>query len=129
MILVDTSAWICFFRGTEPVASRVAQMLEDNQVALCGPVFTEILRGFRSEKEKTLVTPLLEGCRYLSQPDRLWEDAGNCGFILMRKGQTVHSMDLLIACYALAHSVPLFAVDRDFRFMKKAGIDINLITI
>ncbi|PWU19246.1 MAG: PIN domain nuclease [Bdellovibrio sp.] len=127
MILVDTSAWIDFFRGRRPLAEMVQQSLEANQVAICGPVMTEILRGFKSEKERNVVLPLLEGCRFLSQPDRLWEDAGNCGFHLRRIGKTVKTLDLLIACYAMAHSATILTSDGDFALMKKAGLDIGIL--
>lgn len=129
MILIDTSAWIHFFRGKGPVADLVATSLEDNQVALCGPVMTELLRGFKSQKERDLVVPMFSGCRMLSQPDRLWEDAGDCGFLVRRHGKTVKSMDLLIACYAIAHSTPILTLDSDFRLMKEAGLDLSIISV
>lgn len=128
MILVGTSAWIDFFRGKDPMASTVERYLAENQVALCGPIYTELVRGFRSKKEKNLVLPLLLGCRFLSQPDRLWEDAGDCGFLLKRVGKTVKSMDLLIACYAMAHATPLLTLDGDFSIIKKAGFSINIMS-
>lgn len=127
MILVDTSAWIDFFRGKDPIASVIEQYLAENQVTLCGPVYTELLRGFRSKKDRDLVLPLMLGCRFLSQPDRLWEDAGNCGFLLKREGKTVKSMDLLIACYAMAHSIPILTLDSDFSVIKKAGFNISIV--
>ena len=40
MILVDTSAWIDFFRGVPPLAERVDALLDSNELALCGPVIT-----------------------------------------------------------------------------------------
>ena len=128
MTLVDTSAWIDFFRGKEPMASAVEQYLAENQVALCGPIYTELMRGFRSKKERDLVMPLMQGCRFLSQPDRLWEDAGNCGFLLKRGGKTIKTMDLLIACYAMAHSIPILTSDGDFSLIKKAGFDIRVVS-
>ena len=45
MILVDTSAWIDFFRGRDPLAGWVDEALEANDVAVCGPVHTELRRG------------------------------------------------------------------------------------
>jgi tRNA(fMet)-specific endonuclease VapC len=124
--LIDTSAWIDFFKGKEPMAGAVERHLDDNKVALCGPVYTELLRGLRSKKDRSQVLPLLSGCRFLPQPERLWEDAGNCGFILRRQGKTIKSMDLLIACYAMAHSVPILTSDTDFSLISKAGFDLTI---
>src|SRR5258707_56413 len=102
MILVDTSAWIDFFRGIEPMASTVEKNLEENQSALCGPIITELFRGFKSKSERERILPLLDGCRFLAQPEHLWQDAGNLGFHLSRKGKTVKTLDLLIAAHAMA---------------------------
>jgi predicted nucleic acid-binding protein len=124
VILVDTSAWIDFFRGKGRVADRVDELLESNEVALCGPVVTELRRGLRSPSERRKVIPLLDGCHDLEQPARLWEEAGELGYVLARKGVTVKTMDLLVATYALSHSVALLASDSDFDGMRRAGVPL-----
>lgn len=126
MILVDTSAWVDFFRGTDPIASRVDELLEANEVALCGPVLTEIRRGLRSAAERRKVLPLLDGCHLLADPARLWKDAGDLGYALRRRGATIKTLDLLIATCALAASVPLLTTDSDFSLMRRAGIPLEL---
>jgi hypothetical protein len=124
LILVDTSAWIDFFRGRQPLADRVDDLLADNEVALCGPVVTELRRGLRSTAERRRLIPLLDGCHQLAQPEWLWEEAGELGFALARKGVTVKTLDLLIAIWALGHGVPLLATDADFDAMRAAGIPL-----
>jgi predicted nucleic acid-binding protein len=123
---VDTSAWVDFFRGTGPVADAVDALLDLGQVALCGPVVTELRRGLRGERERRLVLPLLGACHLLIQPARLWEEAGGLGFLLARKGVTARSMDLLIATYALAHGTAILTKDQDFAAMRRAGVPIAL---
>jgi tRNA(fMet)-specific endonuclease VapC len=124
--LVDTSAWIDFFRGREPAAGHVDRLLEANDVALCGPVITELRRGLKSAAERRRVMPLLDGCHMLEAPEALWEEAGDLGFMLARRGVTVKTLDLLVATYALSHDATLFAVDTDFEQMKKAGVPLIL---
>ena len=126
MILVDTSAWVDFFRGRGRFASRVDELIEVDQAALCGPVITEIRRGLRFKGERVRVLPLLEGCHLLAQPPDLWDEAGELGGWLRRRGATVKSLDLLIATYALAHGVPLLAADSDFNLMARAGLGLVL---
>ena len=126
MILVDTSAWIDFFRGASPVASAVDRALESDEVALCGPVLTELRRGLRSPAERRRVLPLLSGCHLLDPPPALWEEAGDLGYALARRGTSVKTLDLLIAAYALSHSVPLLTTDGDFARMRRAGIPLEL---
>jgi predicted nucleic acid-binding protein len=125
MILVDTSAWVEFFRGRGPLAGAVESLLETNDVALCGPVVTELRRGLHS-RDRGKVMPLLQACHLLEQPPSLWEDAGELGFAARRRGATVKSLDLLIAAYALSHSVPLLTKDRDFSALRRAGIPLLL---
>jgi predicted nucleic acid-binding protein len=126
MILVDTSAWIEFFRGREPLASRVDGLLDTNDVAVCGPVLLELRRGLRAADRGT-VLPLLEACHLLEQPPALWEEAGELGAAAGRRGSTVKSLDLLIAAYALSHSVPLLTTDSDFLALRRAGIPLLLV--
>lgn len=126
MILIDTSAWIEFFRAKPPLSDAVDDALDANEAALCGPVATELRRGLRSVAERRRVLPLLGGCHWLADPPRLWEEAGDLGFFLARKGVTAKSMDLLIATYALAHGSELLTSDTDFAKMKKAGVKLVL---
>jgi tRNA(fMet)-specific endonuclease VapC len=126
MILVDTSAWIEFFRGRDPMAQRVDALLESNDVAVCGPIITELRRGFRSSADRKRMLPLLEACYCLPQPEQLWEDAGDMGFALGRKGVSVKTLDLLIAGYALFHAVALLTADGDFKQIQKAGVPLLL---
>jgi predicted nucleic acid-binding protein len=126
VILIDTSAWIEFFRGRKPFADRVDQALEGDEAAICGPIQTELRRGLRSKAERAQVLLHLGGCRTLSQPVNLWEEAGELGFLLGRRGLTVKTLDLLIASYALAHGVSLLTTDQDFRRIRGAGIPLQL---
>ncbi len=125
MILVDTSAWVDFFRGNPP-GDRIDDLLEQDEVALCGPIITEIRRGLRTPAERRKVLPLLDACHTLVDPDDLWAEAGDLGFALARRGVTVKTLDLLIATYALANDVAILTRDEDFGAMRKAGIGLVL---
>lgn len=127
MILVDTSAWIEFFRGRDPWAGAVDEALATNEAALCGPIIAELRRGFLNERERAEVLPLLEACHFLRQPDELWLEAGDLGFALRRRGVTPKTLDLLIAVYALSHSASLLTLDKDFAAMRKAGVALALV--
>ena len=71
--------------------------------------------------------PLLQGCHWLDPPPALWEEAGELGYLLARKGANLKSMDLLIATFALSHGVALLTRDRDFELMRGAGIPLHLV--
>jgi predicted nucleic acid-binding protein len=98
-------------------------------VALCGPVVAEIRRGLRSHGERARVIPLLSGCPRLPDPPDLWEEAGDLGYALGRRGITVKTIDLLVATYALSHGVALLTADADFAQMQRAGAQLLLVDV
>jgi len=57
MIVVDTSVWIDVINEVEtPAAALCIQLLEDGApVALTDVIFTEVLQGFRTEREANAV--------------------------------------------------------------------------
>ncbi len=126
MILVDTSVWADFFRGKEPAASRMDDLLEADEVALAGPIVTELLRGVRSPKARVELEAALAGCHLLSEPSDLWRDAGLLGAAAGKKGHTVKTIDLLIATYAIAHDIALLTLDSDFAKLRDAGFALRL---
>jgi hypothetical protein len=126
VILVDTSAWVDFFRGHGRCCALVDAAVEHDEAALCGPIVTELRRGVRAT-ERARVLELLAACHLLPQPSDLWVEAGELGHLLRRRGATVKSMDLLIAAHALAHGVPLLSANADFALMQRAGLPLHLI--
>lgn len=56
----------------------------------------------------------------------LWEDAGDLGFALARRGTSVKTLDLLIAVHALSHTAAILTTDADFARMRSAGIPLVL---
>jgi predicted nucleic acid-binding protein len=126
VILVDTSAWVDFFRN-ERLATSVDEALGEGLVAVCGPVITELRRGL-SARTRGKVLALLDGCTLLEEPEDLWVHAGDLGFSLARRGVSAKSLDLLIAVYAMSHDVFLLTADRDFRAMAKAGVPLRFVS-
>ena len=113
MILIDTSAWIDFFRG-RGLDGDVDSALDTDEATLCGPVVTELRRGL-THTDREHVLGLLSGCRLLEPPDDLWQDAGDLGFALRERGVTAKTLDLLIATYALAYDIPVLTRDKRLR--------------
>jgi hypothetical protein len=55
LILVDTSVWIDFLRGKEPIASELMPLLDGGLVQAIEPVFGELLQGCRNSAETTRI--------------------------------------------------------------------------
>jgi predicted nucleic acid-binding protein len=101
-------------------------LLATDDVALCGPIVTEIRRGLRGPRDRTTVLPLLGGCHSLAAPADLWTEAGDLGYALRRVGRTIKTVDLLIAVFALSHGLPILTADADFTTMRRAGVGLLL---
>jgi len=126
MVIVDTSAWIDFFKDVSPFADKVEQLVESGQACFCGPILTELLRGCSNFKQRDKLRELILSLAKLEDPVNLWEDAGLIGAGLSKKGYNLKTLDLLIATYALSYGVPILTKDKDFKLMKKAGLDVDL---
>lgn len=72
---------------------------------------------------------LLGACHWLEQPAALWQEAGDLGYALRRKGLTVKTFDLLIATYALTHGAELLTLDSDFALMRSKGVPLQLVEL
>ena len=111
-VLIDTSAWIAFFRGDEPLASRVDAALADGSAAVCGLVELEVLQNVRPGEEN--VRSLLRSAHRLGTAESDYREAGERLAGLRRKGVTLPVTDGLIAQVALRHQVPLLEFDKHF---------------
>ena len=61
MILVDSSVWIDYFRGSPtPQADKLEQLLGDELLAVGDLIVTEVLEGFASERAFRDALALLE---------------------------------------------------------------------
>jgi predicted nucleic acid-binding protein len=127
-ILIDTSAWIEFFRphGDTHIRNTINQLLDDNEAALCGIILSELLRGTRTDRECRDLADRLGTLVYLSTPEELWWEAGRLGSHLTRKGVNTPTTDILIATVAIENKVPLLHKDRHFPFIARYS-DLKLV--
>jgi predicted nucleic acid-binding protein len=113
-ILVDSSAWVEFLRsGTHPVCDRIADLLDEDRVAMCGVVEMELLAGVRAA-ERPRLARLLSALPFLEVVHDDWTSAGVLLASLRSRGVTIPSTDALIAACCLRHQVALLTLDRHF---------------
>ncbi len=118
IVLADSSIWIDYLRGRDPIASQLATLLDEGSVVLCGPVLAELLAGtpadMRSELRLALgALPALE----IDGP--MWHEAGERAFDLRRRGGTVPLLDIVIALAAVRAEADLWTRDRDFERVRE----------
>ena len=115
-VLIDTSAWIAFFRGHEPLASRVDAALADGSAAVCGMIELEVLQNVRPGEEA--VRSLMRSTLRLRTDEGDYRAAGELLAELRRKGVTLPTTDGLIAQVALRYQVPLLEFDKHFEHIE-----------
>lgn len=123
MILIDTSAWIHFFRrqGKPEAKHRVAAALNDDTAAYTCPVLFELLVGARQESEIALVRDTLGLCAKWAFTEADWERAADLERVLRRHGVLVPRDDILIAAVACDRKVPVLCCDQHFEFIRLKG--------
>ena len=117
MILVDSSVWIDFFNGVENIeTNKLDEMLGLEEMATGDLIITEVLQGFRSDKDFKVAKDILTS---LTVFDLLGEalaikSAGNFRK-LRKKGITIRkTADVIIATYCIENKIPLLFSDKDF---------------
>lgn len=115
MILIDTSAWVEFLRGTgSPVCERVDALLGAD-IATCDPVRMEVLAGAKDDRHLNDLRRLLARASILSTTSVDYEMAAGLYRTCRRKGGTVRKLvDCLIAAVAIHANVPILHADSDF---------------
>jgi predicted nucleic acid-binding protein len=112
-VLVDTSAWVAYFRGLEPARSAVLALLQEGRAFRCGPVELELRQGLR-RSEADSVLSLWRGLTPLRTEEIDFASAGDLLLQLRSRGVTVPAMDALIASLAVRREVPLLTLDQHF---------------
>ena len=126
MILVDSSVWIDYFRGTAtPQAEKLDSLLGTEPLATGDLILTEVLQGFVSDRDfnqaKELLTSLV--IVNLAGQDIAIQAARN--FRALRAlGVTVRkTIDTVIATRCIESGLPLLYSDTDFDpFVEHLGL-------
>lgn len=120
-VLVDTSVWVRFFRFAHTVEGlHLDGLLQAKAVRTCAPIQTEVLSGTRTQRERLRLRELFKAIPSLETPLDLWERVEETRFTLARKGFQTSLIDLMIACTAGTHRVPLWTLDGDFLAIREA---------
>ena len=127
-VLVDTSAWIEFFRKREPYYSAIGNWMDEDSICCTGLIVAELLQGVKTEKEFGAIKDFLQVFEFLKENKELWEKAGELSFNLGRKGYNVGLSDCYIAVAALENDAWILTLDKHFHLIKNI-IAINLVKL
>ena len=117
MILVDSSVWIDFFNGADtPQVTLLDNKLGDTPILIGDLILTEVLQGFKSNKDFEMAKQALERfqLREMVGKDIALRSAENYRR-LRKSGITVRkTIDVVIATFCIENNVALLHSDRDF---------------
>jgi predicted nucleic acid-binding protein len=118
MILVDTTVWIDFLKGTNSIfRKRLHQLIQQEEdLCLTAINLTEILQGIRSDTEfERTKRYLIEFPLFFTNTIDTHIHAAQIYRSCQRSGKTVRkTVDCLIAAVAIENGLTLFHNDRDF---------------
>jgi predicted nucleic acid-binding protein len=121
LVLIDTSGWICFFsrRGHEDMKKVISTLLDEDRVAIAGPILVELIQGARDIEEKQDIKNYAKGLHWLQVTDEHWYKSAELIFQLRRKGVTSSIIDVLIAILAMDYQCTLLHKDTDFDYIAR----------
>ncbi len=115
MILIDTSAWVEFLRGTNSVICNEVDSRLSKPISICDPVRMEVLAGARNEAHLAQLRRLLARASTLTCEPVDFDYAALLYRTSRREGVTVRKLiDCLIAAIAVRNDVPILHMDADF---------------
>ena len=128
MVIVDTTVWIDYLRGTEnPEASWLVRRLRQQSMGLTDLILCEVLQGIRDPRTLEQVhDDLLQFHVFQAGGTELAILAAQNCQILRARGHTVRkTIDCLIATFCLEAGHELLHRDRDFDvFEKELGLGV-----
>jgi len=126
MILVDSSVWIDYFRGsTTPQVERLDSLLGTELVAIGDLMLVEVLQGFGSNRDFNQAKRLMTSLEVLEIAGQEIAVKAARNFRSLRaRGITVRkTIDTLIATRCIEGRHPLLFSDRDFApFVEHLGL-------
>lgn len=127
--LVDTSAWIEWFRGTDSAAARLVAALRDDphRIATTQPIGLEVRAGTR-RSNLPAVNRVLDNAVQLSvQPEEDFDVAAELSIRCRESGRPVRAlMDCLIAAVAIRTGAVLVHQDRDYQTLALVATQLRV---
>jgi predicted nucleic acid-binding protein len=126
VVLPDTSVWVEFSRrGAGGRAAALAGLLDDGDVATCGPVAAELVAGAEGEIAERIWETLIS-LPWAELGAAGWREIGTTAARLRRDGRTLPLTGLVIAVTAARAGHVLWSFDSDFERIRDALGELEL---
>jgi len=119
MVLVDTSVFIDFFKGSQSEGVRKLEnlIIQQTPFGITELIYLELLQGSKNQREFELLKDFLstQNFYYLKNGNKSYEEAAYLYTCARNKGFTIRStVDVIIAQIAIENHLFLLHQDRDF---------------
>lgn len=124
MILADTNVIIDFWnKPTEPAR----KIFDENDIATCGVIKAELLRGSNSEKQFSQIENALRDFSYLPFSESDWPSLAKQFITLKQNGLAVPFQDAMIAYLAIKNNCEVWTNDKHFKLMQMVLTELKLL--
>ena len=129
-VLVDTSAWIEFFRNSNSKwAEAVDLLLSEERVCTTSLVIVEVVSGARTRSEFERLRKDFRALPRVDLPEDEWPKMLESRWMLKTRGVTgVSISDLMIAHIGVVHDKAILTCDSDFWRMRDV-LGISLVEV
>jgi len=120
LVLVDTSAWIEFYKkdsADSDIGEQVQHLIREDRIVTTEPVLLELAAGVRSLKKLKELRDTFSLFHLAQIGDDIWHDATDNMFTLRRKGITIPAIDVLIGTAAITYDLYLIHSDKHYQSM------------
>jgi predicted nucleic acid-binding protein len=128
MVIVDTSAWIEYFKGGIPhIVEKVDQCLERDLVGIGDLVYCEIMQGLRAPRQRSQISTLLLSLPQFDMVGFSIAEKSAANYRLLKsKGITIRkTIDVLIGTFCAENGLRIVHRDSDFELMAKPiGLEV-----
>ena len=123
MILADTNIIIDFLNKPAVAAEKI---FSENDIAICGVIKTELLRGSQSADDFAQIQTSLADFYYLNFAENDWVALAKQFITLKKHGLVVPFQDAMIAFLAIKYDCEVWTNDKHFKLMQTAIPQLKL---
>lgn len=121
-VLVDSSVFIGLIRANKDPAIELLRRAEMTDLATCGMVQLEVLRGVGAPRLRQRITQFMSVMLNVQTDNQLWEDATQLGWQLGREGWNLPAQDIVIAACARRIDAAVLTYDKHFDAIPKLRV-------
>ena len=116
-VLVDSSVWVEYFRGS-PDQAELDYLIEEDLVVVNDLILAELVPALHVRRQRKLIRLMREIARPPLTVD--WADIIQMQILCLRNGiNKVGIPDLMIAQHAIQHGLELYSRDKHFKLLAR----------